>query len=324
MQWTNRVGRRLKLRDLHILLSVVQRGSMAKAAAELAISQPAVSKAIADMEHAVGHRLLDRSRSGIEPTPYGRVLVNRGIAIFDELKHGMEELEFLADPTGGELRIGSTEGVAAGLLPAIIDRFSREYPLVHLDVAQTVMSTLHYRELRDRRIDLLLGRIPTPFTEDDLDVDVIYDDQVAVVASRNSKWARARRLKLTDLAGEPWVLPPAGTLSGSLVAEFFRAVGAEMPRAPVTTLSIHLYCRLAATARFVTVMPTSVLRFAGRDLPLKILPIKLPVQPRPVGIVTLRYRTLSPIAKVFIESVHRSLRSHGPTKNRIGSALNPP
>src|SRR5688572_10042704 len=200
MQWTNRVGRRLKLRDLHILLSVVQRGSMAKAAAELAISQPAVSKAIADMEHAVGHRLLDRSRNGIEPTPYGRVLVNRGIAIFDELKHGMEELEFLADPTGGELRIGSTEGVAAGLLPAIIDRFSREYPLVHLDVAQTVMSTLHYRELRDRRIDLLLGRIPTPFTEDDLDVDVIYDDQVAVVASRNSKWARARRLKLTDLA----------------------------------------------------------------------------------------------------------------------------
>ena len=86
MQWTDRIGQRLKLRDLHILLSVVQRGSMAKAAAELAISQPAVSKAIADMEHAVGLRLLDRSRNGIEPTAYGQALIKRGLVIFDELK----------------------------------------------------------------------------------------------------------------------------------------------------------------------------------------------------------------------------------------------
>jgi DNA-binding transcriptional LysR family regulator len=311
MQWTDRIGRRLKLRDLHILLSVVQRGSMAKAAAELAISQPAVSKAIADMEHAVGLRLLERGRNGIEPTPYGRVLVKRGIAIFDELKHGVEELEFLADPTGGELHIGSTESIAAGLLPAIIERFSREYPLVHLDVAQAVMNTLHYRELRERRIDLLLGRIPTPFTEDDLDVDVAYDDQVVVVAGRDSRWARARRLKLADLSGEQWVLPPAGTLPGSLAVDLFRAGHSKVPRAPVTTLSIHVCCRLAATGRFVTTLPISVLRFGGSHLPLKVLPIKLPAQPRPVGIVTLKSRTLSPIAKVFIESVHRTLKSYG-------------
>ena len=144
MQWTDRIGQRLKLRDLHILLSVVQRGSMAKAAAGLAISQPAVSKAIADMEHAVGLRLLDRSRNGIEPTAYGQALIKRGLVIFDELKQGVAELEFLADPTAGELRIGSTEGIAAGLLPAIIERFSREYPRVHLDVAQAVITTLNF------------------------------------------------------------------------------------------------------------------------------------------------------------------------------------
>src|ERR1700736_3667298 len=102
MQWHDRIGRRLKLRDLHILLAVAQRGSMAKAAAELAISQPAVSRAIADMEHALGLRLLDRSRNGIEPTAYGRALVKRGVTIFDELKQGLEELEFLADPTVGQ------------------------------------------------------------------------------------------------------------------------------------------------------------------------------------------------------------------------------
>ena len=308
MQWVDRVGRRLKLRDLHILLTVVQRGSMAKAAAALTISQPAVSKAIADMEHTLGLRLLDRSRNGIEPTAYGRALVRRGLAIFDELKLGVEELAFLSDPTAGELRIGSTESIAAGLLPAVIERFSREYPRVHLDVAQAVMSTLHYRELRERNIDLLLGRIPTPFAEDDLQADVVYDDQVVVVAGRQSKWARSRRLKLTDLTGEPWILPPADTLPGSLARELFRAGGAEMPRAPITTLSIQLCCRLVASGRFVTTLPASILRFGGRDLSLKVLPIKLPVQPRPVGVVTLKNRMLSPVAKLFIECVHRLVR----------------
>ena len=308
MQWVDRVGRRLKLRDLHILLTVVQRGSMAKAAAALTISQPAVSKAIADMEHTLGLRLLDRSRNGIEPTAYGRALVRRGLAIFDELKLGVEELAFLSDPTAGELRIGSTESIAAGLLPAVIERFSREYPRVHLDVAQAVMSTLHYRELRERSIDLLLGRIPTPFAEDDLQADVVYDDQVVVVAGRQSKWARSRRLKLTDLTGEPWILPPADTLAGSLARELFRAGGAEMPRAPITTLSIQLCCRLVASGRFVTTLPASILRFGGRDLSLKVLPIKLPVQPRPVGVVTLKNRMLSPVAKLFIECVRRLVR----------------
>jgi DNA-binding transcriptional LysR family regulator len=307
VEWADRIGRRLKLRDLHVLMTVVQRGSMAKAAAELAVSQPAVSKAIADMEHTLGLRLLDRSRNGIEPTAYGRALVKRGLTIFDELKQGVEELEFLADPSVGSLRIGSTESIAGGMLPAIIERFWREHPGVHLDVAQTVISTLHYRELRERSIDLLIGRIPTPFAEDDLEADIVYDDQVVVVAGRQSKWARSRRLKLADLSGEPWILPSADTMPGSLAIEIFRASGAEMPRAPITTLSIHLCCRLVASGRFVTTLPISILRFGGRDLSLKVLPIELPAQPRPVGIVTLKNRTLSPVAKQFIECVHRVL-----------------
>src|SRR5579864_8315812 len=98
MQWHERIGRRLKLRDLHILLAVVQQGSMAKAATALAVSQPAVSKAIADMEHTVGLRLLDRTPHGTEATTYGMALVKHATAIFDELKQAKEHLEFLADP----------------------------------------------------------------------------------------------------------------------------------------------------------------------------------------------------------------------------------
>ena len=319
MQWADRIGRRLKLRDLHILLAVVQRGSMAKAAAELAISQPAVSKAIADMEHTLGLRLLDRSRNGIEPTAYGRTLVRRGVAIFDELKQGVEELEFLADPARGKLTIGSTESIAAGLLPAVIERFSRQYPGVRLNVVQAVISTLHYRELRERSIDLMLGRIPANFAEHDLAADVLFDDQVVAVAGQQSRWAHARRLKLADLADAPWILPPAETLPGALATDLFRAGGLQTPPAPITTLSIHLCCQLTASGHFVTTLPTSILRFNGKNLALKVLPIRLPVQPRPVGVVTLKNRTPSPVAKLFIECVRATTKeTMKPTQKLVG------
>ena len=102
MQWSDRIGRRLKLRDLHILLAVAKSGSMGKAAADLAISQPSISKAIADVEHTVGLRLLDRGPHGIELTIYGRALLQCGTAVFDELRQGVKALEFLTDPTAGE------------------------------------------------------------------------------------------------------------------------------------------------------------------------------------------------------------------------------
>jgi DNA-binding transcriptional LysR family regulator len=304
MQSIERARRRITLRDLHILLVVALRGSMAKAAAELAISQPAVSRAIADMEHALGLRLLDRRRNGIEPTPYGRALVKRGMTIFDELTQGLQELEFLADPTIGNLRIGSSEGVAAGLLPAVIDRFAQRHPGIRLNVAQTVLGTTHYRELRERSIDLLLGWIPAPFAEEDLVVEPMLSDPRVVVVGRRSKWARSSKLSLADLADEAWILPPPDTFPGSATADLFRESGLSMPRTPLTTLSIHLCCRLAASGHFVTLLPSSIVQLSGRDLSLKMLPIKLPrTSAVSVAVVTLKNRTLSPAAEIFIECV---------------------
>ena len=100
MQWTDRIGRRLKLRDLHILLAVAQAGSMSRAADRLAISHPVVSKTIADLEHALGVRLLDRTPQGTEPTAYGRALLSCGTVVFDELRRGVQEIAFLSDSGG--------------------------------------------------------------------------------------------------------------------------------------------------------------------------------------------------------------------------------
>src|SRR5262245_10392468 len=82
MQWTERVGRRVKLRDLHVLLAVANSGSIARAAEHLAISHPVVSRTISDLEHALGVRLFDRRSHGVEPTMYGRAFLDCGIAVF--------------------------------------------------------------------------------------------------------------------------------------------------------------------------------------------------------------------------------------------------
>jgi DNA-binding transcriptional LysR family regulator len=119
--WESRIGRRVRLRDLHILSAVVRWGSMAKAAPHLAMSQSAVSEAIAYLEAALGVRLLDRGPQGIEPTIFADALLKRGNVVFDELKQGIKDIEFLSDPGAGEVRISSPEILSAWLIPAAID-----------------------------------------------------------------------------------------------------------------------------------------------------------------------------------------------------------
>ena len=127
IDWEDHIGRRLKLRGLRVFFAVVECGSMAKAAALFRMTQPAVSQVMVDLEHALGVKLLDRSSRGVEPTIYGRVLLARARAAFDELKQGMREIEFLSDPTSGELRIGCAEPFAASILPPIVRRFAQAF-----------------------------------------------------------------------------------------------------------------------------------------------------------------------------------------------------
>jgi molybdate transport repressor ModE-like protein len=123
MDRTEHVARRLKLRDLQVLEAVVRWGSIAKAARQLNLTQSAASKAISQLERAIGARLLDRDARGVEPTLYGHTLLQRTLAIFDELRQGVKEIDFLADPATGEVRVGCPEANAAGLLPAPLRRF---------------------------------------------------------------------------------------------------------------------------------------------------------------------------------------------------------
>lgn len=301
-QWESRIGRRLRLRDLHILASVVQWGSMAKAATHLAMSQPAVSEAIASLENALRVRLLDRSPRGIEPTIYADALLKRGHVVFDELRQGIRDIEFLSDPSAGEVRVACGEMLLAGLLPAAIDRLSRRHPQVAVRVVQATASILEFRELRDRKVDLMLAGIPGSFAADDLAIEILFADPHRVVVGVRSPWARRRKVTLADLVNEPWILPTNQVVS-ALLAEAFKLHGLEVPQGKVSAGSIPLRNHLLATGRFLSVLPDSVLRHNAKQWSLKGLSMDLGVKPRSIAIVTLKHRTVSPVVQLFIEHV---------------------
>jgi DNA-binding transcriptional LysR family regulator len=302
VQWEDRIGRRLKLRDVNILLAVAQSGSMARAAERLAVSQPVVSKAIADLEHTLGVRLLDRSRQGIEPTSYGLALLQRGLAAFDELRQCVKDIEFLADPTAGEVRIGTSDAMAAGLLPLVINRLHRRHPKLVFHVTSATSGVALYRELRERNVDFILGRLLAKL-EEDLTAESLYDEPIFVVAGAKSRWLGRRKIELGQLLGEPWLLPAREGAPAALIAGIFHQRGLSVPQAAVVTNSMQLMSVLLASGEYVGMYPRSVLQFSAKHLTPKILPVRLPDQSAPVGIVTLKNRTLGSTARLFIDCV---------------------
>jgi DNA-binding transcriptional LysR family regulator len=302
-----RIERRLKLHDVRVLIAVAESGSMHKAAQRLRTSQPAVSRAIADLEHAVGVRLFERSPRGIQPTPYGRVLVKRGVAAFDEFRQGMKDIQFLADPSIGELRIGCSEAMAAGPVLAVIERLTRQHRRLTFHVATGTAATL-LRKLLDRNVELVITRSTEADNDAQSYVGNLFEDNVVVAGGAQSRWARRRKIKLSELVNEPWVLPADGSAVGAIIQGAFRADGLAPPAATVVIESANIRTRLAATGRFLTVIPEFTLSFPGPGTGLKALPVELPGARRTMRVVSLRNRSLSPLAELFIDSMRAVTR----------------
>jgi DNA-binding transcriptional LysR family regulator len=316
MHWSDRIGRRLNPHDLHIFMAVVEQGNMARAADSLAISRPVVSRTIAGLEHALGVRLLDRGPHGVEPTLYGHALLKRSVAVFDELQQSVRDIESLGDPNAGEVRIGCTEPMAAGFVAAVIDRLSRQYPhlLFQLELCTTPAQQFHV--LRERKCDLVVARIWTQAAEPDMDVEILFDDQVFVVAGRRNTWLARRKIALAELIDEHWLLAPIDSSPGSPVFEIFHALGLKVPRARVLSYSLNVRTSLLATGRFLAIIPASVLRLGTAPSVLQVLPCRLPPSVQPVAVTTLKNRMLSPTAKLFVDSAREVAATLGKLKPR--------
>jgi DNA-binding transcriptional LysR family regulator len=311
IDWDTRIGRRVRLRDLHILFAVVQHGSMAKAGVHLHMSQSAVSQAIAAIEHTLGVRLLDRTSRGVEPTIYASVLLRRGQAAFDELRIGVNEIESLAEPGAGEVRIACGEIYAAGVLPRIIELLFQRYPRVRLH-ATDVNTAGDYSQLLARKVDLQFTTLVKPLEREiakDFETEIIFRENFCLAVGAQNSWARRRKVDLAELVDEKFVMPAFGAPGPDAIKAAFEARGLSPPSVAVTTYSVHLRNLLGMGGRFIVALPGSILELYADTFALKRLPVTLPGAELPLTIIKLKNRTLSPTVERFLECAREVTRS---------------
>ena len=303
-----RVRRRVRLRDLETLVAVVQAGGMRKAAAGLNLSQPAISKAIAELEDALGLKLLERGRGGVEPTAYGMALVRRAEAMVDQMRGALRELAHLADPEGGEVRVGAMETLHAGLVGATVSAMSQRHPRMRFILESGQSPDLVQHFLLKRAVDFVVARpLPLPLPED-VEGEPLFFDHLFVVAGKTHPLARRRKLALADMAEERWILSRNELTADSPVTLAFAAAGLESPRRVVISGSLNSRYNLLETGRFVTCIPHSLLPFSRERNGLSILPPQLPVWHTATMILTLKGRSLSPAAELFLAHLRELAR----------------
>lgn len=302
--------RRLRLRDLRTLASVARGGSMRKAAQDLHLSLPAVSRSIADLEATVGLPLLVRTTSGAVPTAYGEALVRRSRVLFDELEAGMRELAQLADPGTGDVRLGCMETLHAGLVGACVEQLVQLHPRMKITLELGQAPDLVQYHLSQRIVDFVVARplkLPLPAG---MHGEALFHDRLLVVTGEDSRWARQQRITLADLADAYWIVGANEMEPGSPLVEAFERARVAMPSRVIRTGSLHTrYRLLQAGGDFVTLMPDSLLAFTARRTDVRVLPVELPVWLSPTMIITIKGRSLPPAADLFIDTLRRMAKS---------------
>ena len=167
--------------------------------------------------------------------------------------------------------------------------------------------------LIERKLDLVIARGGRGFGDqeipDDLDVKTLFEDELVVAAGSANRWFNRRKVDLADLIKERWILTAPGIWNYMLVSEAFQKRGLDVPGISMRTISVHLRTNLLATGNFLTTLPRSVLHLYGARLGLKALPVEFPARPWPVSVITLKNRTLSPLAERFIECAYEVART---------------
>ncbi len=306
MSWKDDVGRRIKLRDLRMLQATVEAGSMAKAARTLSMSQPAISYALSEMEKALGVPLLERTSQGVTPTVYGRALLDRSTIVFNELRLGLKEIEALTDPAVGELAIGTTPPMSA-VASAVINSMIVTYPRMTFHLINEPTQVL-ISKVRQRDIEIAITRMVSPNSDDDLALESLFDDQLAVIAGKDNRWTQRRGVTLSQLRDEPWVFPPPGGYLFPLIQSAFAAHGLDLPPATVSTPSTHAMAILVANGPFLAIHPEAMLKIPGEHPLLTALAVDLPTTRNPISLVTLGNRTPTRIAQIFAKTAREVVK----------------
>jgi DNA-binding transcriptional LysR family regulator len=302
--------RRMKLRQLELLVQLVEQQSLARAAGAMSITQPAATKLLREMELTLGVELFERLPRGMRATAFGEIMTRQARTALAALDRAREEISVLADGAGGSFAVGSVRGATAALLAPALAALHASRPGIRMSVLVDAAEIVIPR-LREARLDIVLGNVPSSLAGPDLAFEPLVEERLAVVAGLRHPLARKRALRWKDVAGCEWIVYPQETALRPLLEALLPPVSrAEGPNA-IETASVVATTMLLERTEMLAVMPRDVAEHYARGNTVTILPLKLPMTLGLIGIVRHRDRELSPAGLAFLDEVRRIAGARG-------------
>lgn len=286
----HRLETRLKMRHYALLVAMDRHRSITRVAEQLSLTQPTVTRALADIEDIFMTPLFLRNRRGLEPTPAGEVVLARARLAMADNAALQQELQAVSAGRQGRLRIGVIPYVSTHMLDAAWQHLFALRPrlalLAHEDTTHNLIQAV-----RGRTLDCAICRFSHDNTDDDLVQQLLYHEQACLVVARPSAGRLANRaaLDIAQLAEMDWIFPPSDTLIRQMINAIFAAAGRTVPvplmeaYAPRTIASA-----LRQLPRGVTVLPRDVAQAVAATGAAEVLPQPLPWSLPPVGLAWLR------------------------------------
>jgi len=297
-------------RRIQHFLAAVRHGNLTEAAANLDISQPALSKSINALEKSIGARLLERGRFGVRPTPYGEALLARGNVIEAELRNAQSEIDAMKGARRGHVLIGCGPTEANRLLPQAISKLNRSHPDLRLTVLYGLNEAL-MPWVKQGEVDFALSSVPMQATDAELVHERLFIESGVVVARVGHPLAKKRNLSMAELARYPWVLPRRREMERRALDDLFVAHGLQVPDAAIETTSTVLMKSMLMQSDFLTFLPRELIYWELEAGQLTTLALSGPTWTRAVGITRRNRGSLSVASKVLIEALKDASKAFG-------------
>jgi len=295
-----RLLRRLKLRQLRLLIAVGEHGNIQGAARELGVSQPAATKMIQDLEIDFETQLFLRTNRGVVPTKAGDVLIRHCKLLFVQMSNAVQELDDLSEGNSGRVTVGTLLTASSRLLPKAIMALTRSRPDVAVHVVEGTNEVL-MPALRTGEIDMVVGRLSSRRHRAELRQETLYEERILAVAGRHHPLAGREALSLEDLLGHGWILPPVETTLRRQIDEVFVEAGLGAPPVCVESVSYLTNRKLLQDNALIALMPAQVVEEDVTLGRIAALDWVVPVGRGPVGVTLRAGGALSPAANAFLE-----------------------
>jgi DNA-binding transcriptional LysR family regulator len=303
----------LKPRHLQLLAALDDVRHVGRVAANLNVTQPAVSKSLAEMEKGLGVKLFERTARGVHPTIYGESLIRHARSVLAELTLARDELRGLMSGAAGSVSVGTLSAAALTLLPQSLALLKKRAPGTTVIVHEGSVESL-LPDLWSGKLDLVVGRLPNDQSMHGLGEKILSEEAVTLVSGVHHPLATRKRLRWTDLKNFPWVIPPAGTLLREPLERTFETHGIPMPVNRIETLSVQIIRAYLQLTDAIAFLAGDVSKHFKRLGLIEILPLELSNVLRPVGMTWNRQRPLSPSATLMMQCLEEAARPVKPKR----------